>query len=96
MYVDAHEIPARLPEGFDVTDPGLWARRIPDRELAELRAVAPVWWNPQSTAVGGFADTGFWVVSRHADVKEVSRRNDLFSSYENTAIPRYSDDMTRE
>ncbi|GAB4588331.1 cytochrome P450 [Nocardia sp. IFM 10818] len=85
-----------MPEGFDVTDPGLWAQRIPDRELGELRAVAPVWWNPQPTTVGGFADTGFWVVSRHADVKEVSRRNDLFSSYENTAIPRYADDMTRE
>ncbi|MGF6887529.1 cholest-4-en-3-one 26-monooxygenase [Nocardia sp. GAS34] len=93
--VDALTAP-NLPEGFDVTDPALWARRVPVEELAELRRSAPIWWNPQSPDVSGFHDEGFWVVSKHADVKEVSRRSDVFSNYENTAIPRFNDDITRD
>jgi len=85
-----------LPKGFDVTDPALWAQGVPAEELAELRRSAPIWWNPQSPEVSGFHDEGFWVVSKHADVKEVSRRSDVFSNYENTAIPRFNDDIPRE
>ncbi|NEW38753.1 cytochrome P450 [Nocardia cyriacigeorgica] len=85
-----------VPNGFDVTDPEIYAHRIPVEEFAELRRAAPVWWNPQPPEVGGFHDDGFWVVSKHADVKEVSRRSDVFSTYENTAIPRFNDDITRE
>jgi len=85
-----------LPDGFDVTDPEIYAHRVPVEEFAELRRAAPIWWNPQPPEVGGFHDAGFWVVSKHADVKEVSRRSDVFSTYENTAIPRFNDDITRE
>ncbi|MFI5780129.1 cytochrome P450 [Nocardia sp. NPDC051570] len=85
-----------LPDGFDVTDPTLWAERIPVEELAELRRTAPIWWSPKSPEVGGFRDDGFWLVTKHADVKEVSRRGDVFSSFENTAIPRFNDDIKRE
>ena len=84
----------RIPEGFDFTDPDLYAERLPVAEFAELRRTAPVWWNAQPGS--GFGDDGFWVVSRHADVKEVSRRTDVFSSWENTAIIRFNDSMTRE
>ncbi|PSR68966.1 steroid C27-monooxygenase [Nocardia sp. MDA0666] len=94
LVVDTHVAP-NLPEGFDATDPDMWARGIPVEEFAELRRAAPIWWNPQSPEVGGFHDDGFWVVSKHADVKEVSRRDD-FSTYENTAIPRFNDDIPRE
>ncbi|MFC4377107.1 cytochrome P450 [Nocardia halotolerans] len=85
-----------LPDGFDVTDPDIYAERVPMEEYAELRRTAPIWWNPQPREVGGFHDDGFWVVSKHADVKEVSRRSDVFSTYENTAIPRFNDDIQRE
>ncbi|MET9492912.1 cytochrome P450 [Nocardia sp. NPDC006630] len=85
-----------LPEGFDVTDPEMWARRVPAEELAELRRVAPIWWNPQARDIGGFDDAGFWVVTKHADIKEVSLRDAEFSSFENTAIPRFNDDIQRE
>ncbi|WP_153338962.1 cytochrome P450 [Nocardia aurantia] len=74
----------------------MWEQRVPVEEFAELRRAAPIWWNPQSPEIGGFHDEGFWVVSRHADVKEVSRRSDVFSTYENTAIPRFQDDIPRE
>ncbi|MGY0502909.1 cytochrome P450 [Nocardia sp. FBN12] len=85
-----------LPDGFDVTDPAIYAERVPTEEFAELRRSAPIWWNPKSPDVGGFHDDGFWVLSKHADVKEVSRRSDVFSTYENTAIPRFNDDIQRE
>ncbi|MFC7343367.1 cytochrome P450 [Saccharopolyspora griseoalba] len=85
-----------LPDGFDFTDPDLLAERVPLEEFAELRRTAPIWWNEQPFRIGGFEDTGFWVVSRHADVKEVSRRTDVFSSRENTAIIRFNEEMTRD
>ncbi len=85
-----------VSDGFDVTDPDMWAHRVPVEELAELRRTAPIWWNPKSPEVGGFADDGFWVLSKHADVKTVSRRDDVFSTFENTAIPRFQDSITRE
>jgi cholest-4-en-3-one 26-monooxygenase len=85
-----------IPEGFDFTDPDLYASRIPVAEFAELRRTAPVWWNAQPHNLAGFGDDGFWVVSRHAEVKEVSRNSDVFSSAENTAIIRFNPDMTRE
>jgi cholest-4-en-3-one 26-monooxygenase len=86
-----------LPPGFDFTDPDIYAERLPIEELAELRKTAPIWWNEQTPGKGGgFDDGGFWVVTKHSDVKEVSVRNEVFSSWENTAIPRYADDIERE
>jgi cholest-4-en-3-one 26-monooxygenase len=81
-----------LPPGFDFTDPDLYAKRLPVAELAELRRAAPIWWNEQPLDTGGFHDGGFWVVTRHKDVKEVSRRSDVFSSREKNVTPRFDDD----
>ena len=79
----------RIPQGFDFTDPEIYAQRIPADELAELRRIAPVWWNAQPRGSAGFGDDGYWVVTRHADVVEISRNSDLFGSWENTAIIRH-------
>ncbi|WP_214407487.1 cytochrome P450 [Pseudonocardia lacus] len=81
----------RIPEGFDFTDPDLYTNRVPLAELAELRRTAPVWWNAQPRGSSGFDDEGFWVVSRHADVKAVSLDSALYSSWENTAIIRLNE-----
>lgn len=86
----------RIPAGFDFTDPDLLEQRVPVEEFAELRRTAPVWWNAQPHNVAGFQDDGYWVVSRHAEVKEVSRNSEVFSAEENTAIIRFTPDMTRE
>ncbi|WP_374026000.1 cytochrome P450 [Mycobacterium sp. HNNTM2301] len=85
-----------LPPGFDFTDPDIHAERLPVEELAELRRTAPIWWNEQPIGAGGFDDGGFWVVSKHKDVKEVSLRSDVFSSLKNTALPRYKDGTVGE
>ena len=86
----------KISPGFDFTDPDVYAERLPVEELAELRRTAPIWWNEQPIGRGGFNDGGFWVVTKHKDVKEVSLRSEVFSTYENTALPRYPDDVQRE
>ncbi|WP_186628666.1 cytochrome P450 [Rhodococcus sp. BP22] len=84
-----------LPKGIDVTDPALYDNGIPHELFAELRKNHPVWWNEQPSGVGGFEDEGYWVVSTHALVQEVSRDSGQYSSWENTAIARYSDHVPR-
>ena len=85
-----------LPPGFDFTDPDLNRERLPIDELAHLRRVAPIWWNEQPDGIGGFDDGGYWVVTKHKDVKEISRRSDVFSSLAKTALPRYPKGSTGE
>jgi cholest-4-en-3-one 26-monooxygenase len=85
----------RIAPGFDLTDPDLYAERVPHEELAELRRAAPVWWNSQPSDMG-FNDDGFWAVTRHRDVVAISRDSDTFSSFENTAVVRFASGSTRE
>ena len=86
----------QLPDNFDVNDPDTNAVRLPVEQWAELRRTAPVWWQSQPKGRDGFGDEGHWVVTRHADVKEISRNDAVFSSYENTAIIRFSQTMDRD
>jgi cholest-4-en-3-one 26-monooxygenase len=63
------------------------------QELAELRRAAPVWWNEQPLDQGGFGDGGYWVVSKHRDIRDVSLRTDVFSSATKSIVPRYREDL---
>lgn len=84
-----------LPPGFDFTDPDLNCERLPVEELAALRRSQPIWWNEQTDGgAGPFGDGGYWVVTKHKDVKEISKRSDVFSSQEKTALPRYPEGST--
>ncbi|WP_406344763.1 cytochrome P450 [Streptomyces sp. NBC_00648] len=85
-----------LPEGFDFTDPDLLQDRVPYPEFAEARQTAPVFWCPQPHGLAGFGDDGYWVVTRHADVKYVSTHPELFSSTTNTAVIRFNQNITRD
>lgn len=85
-----------LPEGFDFTDPDLLQARIPHPEFARMRETAPVWWCTQPAGISGFDDEGYWVVTRHADVKYVSTRPELFSSNTNTAVIRFNETISRD
>jgi cholest-4-en-3-one 26-monooxygenase len=78
-----------LPLGFDFTDPDIYAERVPTEEFAEVRRAAPIWWNEQPLHVGGYGDGGFWVVSKHRDVREVSLRSDVFSAAAKTVVPHF-------
>ncbi|MFF0814715.1 cytochrome P450 [Rhodococcus sp. NPDC003318] len=85
-----------IPAGFDFTDPDIYAHRLPVEELAEVRRTQPVFWVEQPDGVGGFNDGGYWLVTRHEDIRDVSMRSDVFSTWQNTAIPRFQDDIPRE
>lgn len=84
-------------EGFDFTDPGVLARGLPVEQFARLRRSAPVWWNAQDPANGGgFRDGGFWVISKHAHIREISRDPETWSSNLNGCVMRYANDMPAE
>jgi cholest-4-en-3-one 26-monooxygenase len=85
-----------IPQGFDFTDPDLYANGRPMAEFAEQRRTAPVSWVAQRRGSAGFDDEGYWAVTRHADVKDVSKDSQTFSSYENTAIIRFQEGITRQ
>ncbi|MCB0928385.1 MAG: cytochrome P450 [Mycolicibacterium insubricum] len=84
------------PDGIDFVDPDLLAEGIPLREFAELRKNAPVWWNAQEPGTGGFTDGGFWVVSRHADIKAISRDPDTFSANRKGVVISFFEGMDEE
>jgi cholest-4-en-3-one 26-monooxygenase len=62
--------------GFDFTDPDFMAQHArPQQQFAELRRTAAIWWNPQQEGrAGGFRDSGYWVVTKHADIRAISPR----------------------
>ena len=89
-------VPA-LPEGFDLTDPVLNEVGVPLEQFMELRRTAPVFWVEQTPeARAGFNGTGYWAISKHADVAAVSKDSKNFSTAENGAIIRFAPDMTRD
>ena len=84
-----------FPHGFDFTDPDLIERGMPISEFAELRRTAPVWWNAQEPGTGGgFHDGGYWVISKHAHIREISKNSGLWSTNANGAIIRLPEYVT--
>src|ERR1700739_2325006 len=84
-------------DGFDFTDPGLLARGLPVEQFACLRRSSPVWWNAQDPdRGGGFRDGGYWVISKHAHIREISRDPETWSSHLNGCVMRYANDIPAE
>jgi cholest-4-en-3-one 26-monooxygenase len=88
--------PPIISADFDFLDPDVNLVGLPVAELAHLRESEPIHWVDVPDGCGGFEDNGYWLLTKHADVKEVSRRSDVFSSWQNGAIPRWPKEMTRE
>jgi cholest-4-en-3-one 26-monooxygenase len=87
-----------VPAGFDPTDPDVYVSGVPHAQFLAMRETAPVHWVEQrpEARCGMEGGTGYWAVSRHADVQAVSKNSDDFSSSENTAIIRFADGMERD
>ena len=83
-------------QGFDFTDPDVLVEGIPVSEFAELRKTAPVWWNEQPAGTTVFDDDGYWVITRHEDIKAISKNNDLWSTHAKGAVMRFPEGMTAE
>jgi cholest-4-en-3-one 26-monooxygenase len=60
-------------EGIDLLA-GTWGRGVPHDQFDRLRTEAPVCWHPEP------GDTGFWAVTKHADVREISHDSTTYSS----------------
>jgi cholest-4-en-3-one 26-monooxygenase len=58
----------------NLTDLDAFERGVPHEMFDVLRRKAPVFWHEEANG------PGFWVVSRYADLKAISRRPELFSS----------------
>ncbi|MUL79584.1 cytochrome P450 [Mycolicibacterium sp. CBMA 226] len=89
-------MPCPIPSDLDLLDANLNVERLPVEELAELRKSEPIHWVDVPGGTGGFGDKGYWLVTRYDDVKEVSKRNDIFGSAPDGAIPVWPQAMTRE
>ena len=85
-----------IPVDRDFTDPDLYEAHMPFEEFAELRRTERLWWCSTPDSKQPFGDDGYWVASRHADVKYISTRPELFGSSPNTALVRYGPKVTRE
>ncbi|MFD0903412.1 cytochrome P450 [Actinomadura sediminis] len=92
-----HPVPGpAVPAGFDFSSPDLMADRVPLAEFAALRRTGRPWWNPQPRGTTGFADDGFWVISKHAHIKEISRDHELFSANANGSVIRFNERFAPE
>jgi cholest-4-en-3-one 26-monooxygenase len=57
----------------DIADSTLYLSGIPHERFAEIRATPGLLWHP-------YGDSGFWAVTRHGDVKDVSKNAAIHSS----------------
>ncbi|MBX3489895.1 cytochrome P450 [Parvibaculum sp.] len=58
----------------DLKDPDLYMRDDHHEVFRKLRAQEPVYWNPEADA------SGFWGITRYADIEAISKNPKLFSS----------------
>ncbi|MBJ18518.1 MAG: cytochrome P450 [bacterium] len=63
-----------LPEKIDLSDVGLFAHGIPHEIFRHLRGESPIYWNEEACG------SGFWALTRYADVLAVGRDPETFSS----------------
>ena len=89
-----------LPTDFDFTDPDVNWAGVPHEEFAAARKTAPISWveqpEPARAGMSVESGTGYWAVTKHADIAEVSKNSKVFSSRENAVIVRYPETATRE
>jgi cholest-4-en-3-one 26-monooxygenase len=68
---------------INLIDPDIYERGGPPHpQFAWLREHAPVFWHAQG---GGPDWPGFWAVTRHAEIEQVSRHPEIFSSARRTS-----------
>ena len=67
-----------------------WARGVPHDQFDLLRREAPVFWHEHANA------EGFWAITKHADVKAISRDAETFSTEVGSAFILDQDPMALE
>lgn len=67
-------------DSIDLTQSALYRRGFPHEIFAALRAQAPVWRHPETPGFEQTLGKGFWVLSRHAEIRDVNRNPERFLS----------------
>ena len=62
-----------MATSIDITSPSLYVKGIPYDRLTSILETPGLTWHP-------YEDSGFWAVTRHAEVKAVSKQPEIFSS----------------
>jgi cytochrome P450 len=84
-------------DDIDLSAHAFWSTTAADREqqFAVLRRHRPVTWQPP--AQDGLIDDpdypGYWAVVRHADIIEVTRRSEVFTSGEGVLLANYPQEL---
>ncbi|WP_174518299.1 cytochrome P450 [Streptomyces vietnamensis] len=73
--------PSDVPDVPDVFDPRIYAAGIPHDRFRALRDLAPVARQEEPEILGWPAGSGFWAVTRHADVVRVLKDSGTYSSH---------------
>src|SRR5262249_56455398 len=71
----------------DLTDLDLWAQAVPYGEFARLRREEPVSWHAEEPP-----NSGFWSVTRYADLVAASRDTAAFSSSRGVSFEEPTDE----
>ncbi|GAA1460922.1 cytochrome P450 [Williamsia maris] len=92
------ELPTRCPfgAGWDLTDPALLENGMPHHEFTQMRETKRIFWIDQDPEVGPFRDNGYWVATRHEDIRAISKNSTDWSSNTQGAVMRLPDMMTPE
>jgi cytochrome P450 len=57
-----------------------------EKVFAELRSEEGLTWHPPTMSIFPHDETGYWAVTRHADIKFVSQHNEIFGSRHGVSI----------
>ena len=72
----------------DLTGSALYSEGFPHEVFTRLRQDEPVRWQAFPPGFPGNHDDGFWVLSKHEDVQQVSRTPDLFNAFDGPQLSR--------
>ena len=78
-----------------LSDPSFWQRPDRDDAFALLRRERPVDWQEEPPTIWSDGGRGYWAVTRHEDVREASRRPDVFASGHGTELFDLPADVAR-
>ncbi|WP_329281687.1 cytochrome P450 [Streptomyces sp. NBC_01451] len=66
-----------VPSIPDLSDPAGFASEVPHEAFDAIRQMPGLYWQP---AKAGTLNGGFWCITRHADIAEIERNPEVFSS----------------
>lgn len=87
---------SRFGDDFDFTSPAVLENGVPVEQFAELRRTSPVWWNRQPPGASIFGDDGYWVITKHEHIKQISRDGEVWSTNAKGAVMRLPDSVTAD